>query len=133
MSTTSTSAQAQIVSAGQAMRATLTRPPRATPASTSDIKRKASGLAPSVSAASSANQGREPPCNAQTANSASESPSANGKAAVSMYVPQTTAKAAPASRALDPHSRASRTANASVPTTAVATASSLIPSSAASG
>ena len=60
-------------------------------------------------------------------------PSANGKAAERTIPAQTTAKLRLDQRVVGPHSRQSTTANASAASAIVATASSRIPSSAASG
>ncbi len=104
-----------------------------TPTSTITSSRNASGLAASVSAASAANRQRAPLCIAQIASSASAIPSANGNAAERTTPAQTTAKLRLDQRVVGPHSRQSTTANASAASAIVATASSLIPSTAASG
>ena len=76
---------------------------------------------------------RAPACSAHSASRAKAIPSANGNAAESTTPAQTTANVRLDQRAVGPHSRPSTTANASAAVATVATASSLIPNSAASG
>src|SRR5581483_5572946 len=102
-------------------------------ASTTTRRRNATGLAASVSAARSANRQRASACSAHSASSASAIPSANGKAAESTIPAHTTANERLDQRVVGPHSRQRMTANASDASATVATASSLIPSAAASG
>src|SRR3954471_6318736 len=111
----------------------VSRRASATPVKTTTSKRKASGLAASVSAASAANRQLRLDCSAQIATSANANPSANGKAADSTIPAHTTANVRLDQRAVGPHSCQSTTAKASAATAIVATASSLIPKSAASG
>src|SRR5439155_9994255 len=95
--------------------------------------RNASGLAAAVSTASAPNFHREPVWSAQIASSARAAPSANGNAADSTIPAQTIANVQLDQRATGPHSRPRIIANASAAVATVATASSLIPTSAASG
>ena len=95
--------------------------------------RKASGLAASVSAASTAKRQERLVCSAQIDSSASAAPSANGNAAEKTIPHQTTANVRLDQRAVGPHWRETTTAKASAAVETVATASSRIPSSAASG
>ena len=86
-----------------------------------------------MSAASAANASAVVACSAQIASSAKAAPSANGNAAERTIPAQTTANVRLDQRAAGPHSRPTTTANASAAVDTVATASSRIPSSAASG
>jgi hypothetical protein len=115
------------------LRRSASRRASATPESTTTSSRNASGLAASVSAANAAERQRAPNCSAQIASSAIAIPSANGKAAERTIPAQTTAKLRLDQRAVGPHSRPSTTANASAASAIVATASSRMPSHAASG
>ena len=83
--------------------------------------------------ASKAKRQRAPACSAQIASSVIAIPRAKGNAAESTIPAQTTAKVRLDQRTVGPHSRPSTTANASAPSAIVATASSRIPRSAASG
>src|SRR5437588_7977740 len=102
-------------------------------ASSSTRSRKATGLAARVSAATAAKRHHDPRCAAHTASSASATPSANGKAADNTIPAHTTANVREDQRVVGPHCRQQTTANASAAVAIVATASSRIPSSAASG
>ena len=130
-SATSSRPKAAIVSAGasSARRSSQRAIPK--PASRSVSSRKASGLAASVSAASTAKRQERRAWSAQIASSASAAPSANGNAAENTIPAQTTANVRLDQRAVGPHCRETITANASAAVETVATASSLIPKSAA--
>ena len=86
-----------------------------------------------MSAQSSAKRQSRRACSAHSASSASAIPSAKGNAAESTTPAHTTAKVRLDQRAVGPHSRPSTTAKASAAVAIVATASSRIPSSPASG
>ena len=98
-----------------------------TPASRRVSSRKASGLAASVSAASTAKRHERRAWSAQIASSASAAPSAKGNAAEKTIPAQTTANVRLDQRAVGPHCRETITANASAAVETVATASSRIP------
>src|SRR3954453_9242677 len=132
-STTSTRPASPTPPTGTQFDRSVSRRATATPVNTTTSSRNASGLAASVSAASAANRQLRRDCSAQIATIAKANPSANGNAADSTIPAQTTANVRLDQRAVGPHSSQSTTANASAATAIVATASSLIPRSAASG
>ena len=132
-SATSTTPKAAIVAAGATSVRRSCQRATPNPASTSASSRNASGLAASVSAASRPKRQSFRPCSAQIARSPSAAPSAKGKAAEKTIPAQTTANVRLDQRVVGPHCRQTTTANASAAVETVATASSRIPSSAASG
>ena len=103
-------------------------PARITPSSTN-----ATGLAASDEHGEERKAAAPPAWRAHSASSASAMPSANGKAPERTIPAHTTAKERFDQRAAGPHSRAATTPKASAAVATLATASSLIPNSAASG
>ena len=132
-SATSTTPKAATVSAGASKVRRSSQRAMPKPASSSASSRKASGLAARVSAARTAKRHERRACSAQIESSASAAPSANGNAAENTIPAQTTANVRLDQRAVGPHCRETITANASAAVETVATASSRIPNSAASG
>src|SRR5437588_3722429 len=132
-SKTSTPLAATTVAAGATKRRYSEICARPKLASSSASNRNATGLAASVSAANAANRHHERRCTAHTASSASATPRANGNAADRTIPAHTTANVRDDQRVVGPHCRQQTTANASAAAAIVATASSRIPSSAASG
>src|SRR5581483_3876713 len=126
-STSSTPPASAIATTGSQLRGTEVLRASATPASTMTSRRNATGLAASVRAASAAKRKRACAC------SASAIPSANGNAADRTIPAHTTANERLDQRVVGPHSCHTTTENASAASATVATASSLIPKSAASG
>ncbi len=118
---------------GSQFRRSVSRRSTAIPPRTTTRRRNATGLAASVSAAKAAKRQRLWVCNVPRASSASAIPSANGNAAESTIPAHTTANVRLDQRVAGPHSRQTTTANALAASAIVATASSLIPSTAASG
>jgi len=105
----------------------------AAPATTTVSSTNASGLAASVSTATIAKRARRPSCSAQIASNANDIASANGKAAAPMMPTHRTANERLEIRETGPHSRKTTMLNAIAADAIDASASTLMPSNAASG
>ena len=104
-----------------------------TPAITIVSSTNASGLAASVRIAQTAKRPRRPSCSAQIASSANDTASANGNAAAPMMPTHSTANERLETRDAVPHCSNMTMLNAIAADAIEASASTLIPSSAASG
>ena len=109
------------------------RRPTATPTSTTASRTNATGLAARVSSVSAAPRPAAPGLEREKASRASATPSANGNSPARITPGPDHREAAARPACGGPHSRSSSGANAPAATATVSTASSSIPSSAASG
>jgi hypothetical protein len=129
----STPPSAAIAAAGATNAAASRRRATAMPTSTTTRRTKASGLAASAQSASTANHSLRPCWSVHSASKANAQPSMNGKAADTTSAAQATAKTRIDQRLRAPHSCRTTAENAATVKATVSTASSLIPSSVASG